>query len=297
MSRKPRVERLPPKLPDLASEPRATRRRPAPSLRERAQAAPRRPGAACAAGATSPSAPCGASRTATECARRARPVHGLALATSGRGRVVYGWEGDGRTTAHRRRRAPIDGFTAAAARGAARSPAAAVASRSRPRGRRRCSTLHLASPARPRIRAAMCSTRDDAGPIRSTAAADRIALDRRRRGRHRRRRAARRRRGRRGRRSGCSPLARPDLVVADGPLRRRRVGAGLEVVAFADLDAVAAGGRRRGRGGAVPVVPLRRPATARRLRRLLDLLESLDRPPSSTPSPRVAMTADTPARS
>ena len=70
-------------------------------------------------------------------------------------------------------------------------------------------------------------------------------------------------------------LARPDLVVADHVYAGVASASGLEVVAFADLDAVALA-VAAWQGRAVRIVPLddRRPPAA--YAGLLDLLESLD---------------------
>jgi hypothetical protein len=73
-------------------------------------------------------------------------------------------------------------------------------------------------------------------------------------------------------------LARPDLVVADHAYAGVASAAGLEVVAFADLDAVALA-VAAWQGRAIRVIPLddRRPPSA--YAGLLDLLETL----ASTP--------------
>ena len=86
-------------------------------------------------------------------------------------------------------------------------------------------------------------------------------------------------------------LARPDLVVADHVYAGVASASGLEVVAFADLDAVALA-VAAWQGRAVRIVPLddRRPPAA--YAGLLDLLESL----TSTeldPFTALAMTAET----
>jgi hypothetical protein len=69
-------------------------------------------------------------------------------------------------------------------------------------------------------------------------------------------------------------LARPDLVVADHAYAGVASAAGLEVVAFADLDAVALA-VAAWQGRAMRVIPLddRRPPSA--YDGLLDLLETL----------------------
>ena len=81
-------------------------------------------------------------------------------------------------------------------------------------------------------------------------------------------------------------LARPDLVVADHSYAGVASASGLEVVAFADLDAVALA-VAAWQGRALRIVPLddRRPPTA--YAGLLDLLESLASAPS-TPSARTS---------
>ena len=140
--------------------------------------------------------------------------------------------------------------------------AAGVAPAALPSARRR-------APARP---APTCSppTRPACvGPVGPTG-----ALDRQGRGAHRRRRASSATTASTPPTSGSSPSPRPDLVVADRTYAGVAVATGLEVVAFADLDAVALA-VAAWQGRALRIVPLddRRPPRA--YAGLLDLLESL----------------------
>jgi Phosphatase len=82
-------------------------------------------------------------------------------------------------------------------------------------------------------------------------------------------------------------LARPDIVVADHTYAGVAVAAGLEVVAFADLDAVALA-VAAWQGRALRLVPLddRRPPGA--YAGLLDLLESIASVPVDPFAPFVA---------
>ena len=286
MSRKPRSERMPPKLPDLATErePRATT---GPSLREQLKqhhvaGRSMRYGRDEVLGTMrriehgAPSALCGLA-----------PFTGLARAQIAAAvEFVYGWEGDG----PRARIAPshtIDGFTAAAtrvlevARGGGRlafataRPAALLqlyrrlAARAAAEGAEVLAGEESSSfgPSGRRIRwIDQVAVLTDGAALLADDAVDAAE-------------------------EWLFTLARPDIVVADHVYAGVASSSGLEVVAFADLDAVALA-VAAWQGRAVRIVPLddRRPPVA--YAGLLDLLESL----TSTeldPFTALAMTAET----
>ena len=89
----------------------------------------------------------------------------------------------------------------------------------------------------------------DLGGVRPVPRLDAAVVDRPRRGAHRRREPPRRRRARTRPTSGCSPSPAPTSSSPTARFAGVGIAAGLEVVAFADLDAVGLGGRRMRRGG------------------------------------------------
>lgn len=269
MSRKPRSSRLPPKLPDLAHE-RAPRAETAPSLREQLKqqhVAGRslRYGRDEVLGTMRrvehgvPSARCGL--PAFPGLTRAQVAAAVEL--------VYGWMGDG----PRARIAPsrtVDGFTAAAARllEVARDGGRLAFATARPAAllplHRRLAALAAAEggevltgdetasfgPTGRRVRWI-----DDVAVLTDGAAL--LAVD-----------------SVEAAQEWIFTIARPDLVVADHSYAGVAVGSGLEVVAFADLDAVALA-VAAWQGRAVRIVPLddRRPPAA--YNGLLELFETL----------------------
>lgn len=269
MSRKPRSSRLPPKLPDLAHE-RAPRTETAPSLREQLKqqhVAGRslRYGRDEVLGTMRrvehgvPSVRCGL--PAFPGLTRAQVAAAVEL--------VYGWMGDG----PRARIAPsrtVDGFTAAAARllEVARDGGRLAFATARPAAllplHRRLAALAAAEggevltgdetagfgPTGRRVRWI-----DDVAVLTDGAAL--LAVD-----------------SVEAAQEWIFTIARPDLVVADHSYAGVAVGSGLEVVAFADLDAVALA-VAAWQGRAVRIVPLddRRPPAA--YKGLLELFETL----------------------
>ena len=199
------------------------------------------------------------------------PFTGLALAQIAAAvELVYGWEGDGPASPHRaephHRRlhrggdASVGGRTRRWSarvrnRAAGRAPPALPSPRRRaPRQRApRCSRARRAPASARRGGGSAGSTTSPCSPTaRPCSPTTRSTRPR----------------------SGCSRLARPDLVVADHVYAGVASASGLEVVAFADLDAVALA-VAAWQGRAVRIVPLddRRPPAA--YAGLLDLLESL----------------------
>jgi hypothetical protein len=269
VSRKPRSSRLPPKLPDLASE-RPARAESGPSLREQLKqdhVAGRslRYGRDEVLGTMrriehgAPSALCGLPAfTGITRAQIAAAVE-----------LVYGWEGDG----PRARIAPshtVDGFTGAVtrvlevARGGGRiafataRPAALLqlyrrfAARAAAEGAEVLSGVESAGigPAGRRVRwIDLVAVLTDGAALLADDAVEAAE-------------------------EWLFTLARPDLVVADHSYAGVASSSGLEVVAFADLDAVALA-VASWQGRALRVVPLddRRPPVM--YGGLLDLLESL----------------------
>lgn len=271
MSRKPRSERLPPKLPDPASErPARDDTEPEPKLRDtlkRTHVAGRsvRYGRDEVTGIMrrveqgAPSSLCG--MPAFVGLTREQVAAAVEL--------VYGWEGDG----PRARIAPartIDGFTAAATRvlEVARSGGRLAFATARPAA---LLQMYRRIAARAAAEGAAVLGGDETvgfGPTgRRIRWVDHVAVltdgaalladD-----------------GVEAAEEWLFTLARPDLVVADHSYAGVAAASGLEVVAFADLDAVALA-VAAWQGRALRVVPLddRRPPSA--YAGLLDLLESL----------------------
>ena len=269
MSRKPRSSRLPPKLPDPSSE--APAREPqGPSLRE----VLKREHVAGRSTRFGRDEVVGAMRRLAHGAPATRlglpPFEGLALAhVEAAVAAVYGWDGDG----PRARIAPtrtIDGFTAACARvlEVAYSGGRIAFATARPAS---LLPLYRRLVARAGAAGAEVLSADETSIIgasgRRVRWVDKVAvltdgaallgddsID-----------AAH---------EWLFTLARPELVVCDRAYAGVALGEGLEVVAFADLDAVALA-VAAWQGRAIRIVPLdeRRPPGA--YAGLLDLLEEL----------------------